>query len=279
MIQDIEPHVYRNEYMPIPPKPDSYVLYYKGANTLLHRTEEGIEFPRFRDLEPMNPKIYEDYTYLFSIDQEPYYLIEQIPKEQIPSGFMMEHKEAFRELDPQYKAFAGITGYQLYRWYRSNHFCGKCGAVMRKDEKERMMYCDKCRNMVYPKLSPAVIVGITDGNRLLMSQYAGREFKKYALIAGFAEIGESLEDTVRREVMEEVGLHVKNIRYYKSQPWSFTDSLLMGFYCDLDGDDRITLEEDELSLAKWIEREDIPTKPSRASLTNEMIMRFKNGLE
>lgn len=150
---------------------------------------------------------------------------------------------------------------------------------MRKDEKERMMYCDKCRNMVYPKLSPAVIVGITDGNRLLMSQYAGREFKKYALIAGFAEIGESLEDTVRREVMEEVGLHVKNIRYYKSQPWSFTDSLLMGFYCDLDGDDRITLEEDELSLAKWIEREDIPTKPSRASLTNEMIMRFKNGLE
>lgn len=141
------------------------------------------------------------------------------------------------------------------------------------------MYCDKCRNMVYPKLSPAVIVGITDGNRLLMSQYAGREFKKYALIAGFAEIGESLEDTVRREVMEEVGLHVKNIRYYKSQPWSFTDSLLMGFYCDLDGDDRITLEEDELSLAKWIEREDIPTKPSRASLTNEMIMRFKNGLE
>ena len=81
-----------------------------------------------------------------------------------------------------------------------------------------------------------------------MSKYAGRNYKKYALLAGFAEIGETLEETVKREVMEEVGLKVKNIRYYKSQPWSFSDTLLMGFYCDLDGSDEITLDRKNLRL-------------------------------
>ena len=110
-----------------------------------------------------------------------------------------------------------------------------------------------------------------------MSKYAGREFKKYALLAGFNEIGESIEETVRREVMEEVGLKVKNIRYYKSQPWSFTDTLLLGFFCELDGDDTITLDQDELALAEWFEREKMPVKEEDLSLTNEMMLMFKNG--
>lgn len=84
-----------------------------------------------------------------------------------------------------------------------------------------MMRCEYCGQMEFPKICPAVIIGVTDGNRLLMSKYAGRDYKKYALIAGFAEIGETIEETVQREVMEEVGLKVKNLRYYKSQPWSF----------------------------------------------------------
>src|SRR5699024_3191276 len=110
-----------------------------------------------------------------------------------------------------------------------------------------------------------------------MSKSAGRAYKKYALLAGFTEIGETVEETLAREVMEEVGLKVRNIRYYKSQPWAFSDTLLMGFYCDLDGSDKITLDRDELSLAEWFEREEIPVEPSRDSLTNEMIMKFKQG--
>ena len=131
--------------------------------------------------------------------------------------------------------------------------------------------------MEYPKICPAVIIGVTDGDRILMSKYAGRTYKKYALLAGFTEIGETVEQTVARDVMEEVGLKVKNIRYYKSQPWAFSDTLLMGFYCDLDGEDKITLDQDELALAEWFKRDEIPVEPSRDSLTNEMIIRFKNG--
>ena len=110
-----------------------------------------------------------------------------------------------------------------------------------------------------------------------MSKYANREFKKYALIAGFVEIGETVEETVKREVMEEVGLKVKNLRYYKSQPWSFTDTILMGFFAELDGDEDITLDQEELAMAEWFEREEIPVKEWSISLTNEMIMKFRAG--
>ena len=99
------------------------------------------------------------------------------------------------------------------------------------DKKERMMRCEYCGQMEFPKICPAVIIGVTDGNRLLMSKYAGRDYKKYALIAGFAEIGETIEETVQREVMEEVGLKVKNLRYYKSQPWSFFGYTVVWIFC------------------------------------------------
>ena len=112
--------------------------------------------------------------------------------------------------------------------------------------------------MEYPKICPAVIVAVLDGERILLTKYAGRSYTRYALIAGFAEIGETIEQTVHREVMEEVGLRVKNLRFYKSQPWSFSDTLLMGFYCDLDGEDRITLDQDELAVAEWFNRGQIP---------------------
>lgn len=108
-----------------------------------------------------------------------------------------------------------------------------------------------------------------------MSKYAGRPYTNYALIAGFNEIGESAEQTVAREVMEEVGLKVKNIRYYKSQPWAFSGSLLLGFFCDLDGSDRITLDRNELAEAGWFKRDEIALTDDHLSLTREMIMQFK----
>ncbi len=276
MIQDIQPHHYNNQYRPVPPDPDCYAMYYEPHTAMLRKTPEGIEFPRFRDLERLNEEIYDESIYLFTIDEERYYLVQDINRAPL-SPFTMENTEIFREAEPRYLSFAGITGYQLHNWYESHKYCGRCGHIMKRDGKERMLYCEACHNMEFPKICPAVIIGVTDGNRILMSKYAGRAYKKYALLAGFTEIGETVEETVAREVMEEVGLKVRNIRYYKSQPWSFSDTLLMGFYCDLDGDGAITLDREELALAEWFDREDIPDHMSTESLTNEMIMKFKNG--
>ena len=119
----------------------------------------------------------------------------------------------------------------------------------------------------------------TNGDKIILSKYEGRRFKRYALIAGFAEIGETIEETVHREVMEEVGLKVKNLRYYKSQPWSFSGTLLFGFFCDVDGDDTLTVDHEELSMAQWVERDKIPDQGNNISLTKEMMMLFRDGKE
>jgi NAD+ diphosphatase len=133
--------------------------------------------------------------------------------------------------------------------------------------------------MIFPRINPAVITAVTDGDRLLLSRYAGRGYTSYALLAGYTEIGETIEQTVHREVMEEVGLKVKNLRYYKSQPWGVDGNILMGFFCDLDGDDTISIDETELSHAGWYDRHSLPAQDDGFSLTREMIRIFSEGKE
>ena len=186
-----------------------------------------------------------------------------------------KNRRDMREIMPRFIAFAGITALQLDGWYRNNRYCGHCGGLLKKDHKERMLYCEKCGSRVYPRINPAVIIAVTKGSKLLMTKYAGRTYKNYALVAGFNEAGETIEQTVRREVMEEVGLKVKNLKYYKSQPWGLSGSLLSGFFCELDGDDKITLQEDELSLGTWVKADDLDLEDDGISLTREMILKFK----
>ena len=145
------------------------------------------------------------------------------------------------------------------------------------DDKERMMRCPDCGMMEFPKICPAVIIAVTHGDKILMSKYAGREYKKYALLAGFNETGESIEETVRREVMEEVGLKVKNLRYYKSQPWGFDQNLLLGYFCELDGERDIVLDTGELATAEWVHYSDVPEDPEGLSLTREMMSVFQKN--
>lgn len=282
MIQDIAPHQYRNEYQPTKPAANSILLCYKGRNLLLRREGEEVVYPTF--IEAVNAgvdegELYHTYTYLFTIDDRRFYLGSAKSGEALceDSTYEWEDVSFFRVSKPKYLSFAGITGWQLSRWYETRRFCGRCGKPMVHDEKERMMRCPSCGLMEFPKICPAVIIAVTSGNKILMSKYAGGEFKKYALLAGFNEVGETIEETVHREVMEEVGLKVKNLRYYKSQPWSMSDTLLMGFFCELDGEAEIKLDQEELALAEWFERDAMPVKDEDCSLTNEMMMAFKRG--
>lgn len=271
MIQDISPYKFNNSYKNWVPRQDSIIIYFKEQSVLIAKMNEEVRFPRLSEWKDQNT----EFTYLFSIDDESYYLANTVSKVLLP-GYCMENIKLFRTAFPRHTSFAGITAFQLNNWYKTHRFCGKCGDKMVKDTKERMLYCKSCHHMEYPKIAPAVIVAVTDGDKLLMSRYANRAFKRYALIAGFTEIGETVEETVAREVMEEVGLNVKNIRYYKSQPWSFSDTLLIGFFAELDGDATIKLDEEELAEALWMPREEIQVEPDNLSLTNEMILKFKN---
>ena len=278
MIQDIYPHIYHNEYKDFQPENTDFILVFHRNTVMIRFKEEHLRYPTFSEMQSFSC----DYQYLFSIDNYKYFLA--LPKSchlEEPSimidGYHYENVRIFRSAASRHTAFAGITAHHLFGWYQSNQFCGRCGQKMLPDHKERMLFCPDCRNMVYPRISPAVIVGIINGDQILMSKYAGRSYTNYALIAGFPEIGECAEQTVAREVMEEVGLKVKNIRYYKSQPWAFSGSLLMGFFCDLDGSDQIKLDTSELAEAGWYSRDEITLEDDHISLTREMIMHFKNG--
>lgn len=183
----------------------------------------------------------------------------------------------YRYKTPMWKVYACAVGEQLNRWYDANKFCSRCGHVVTHHEHERALQCTNCKRVIYPTISPVVIVAVVDGDRILMTKNTRGGYKRYALVAGYTEVGESIEETVKREVLEEVGLHVKNIRYYKSQPWPFSDTLLMGFFADLDGSDHIVLQEEELTEATWFIRDEIPRNDLKISLTNEMIELFRSG--
>lgn len=272
MIQDIAPYIFDNQYKNITPQGKDYLLAYDGRKVLVKESEEGISFPSFSELKG-------DYncTYLFSVGDRRFFLGSKWMEGELV-GYEWRDIQIYRNATPKHFGFAVITGWQLYRWYDTRKYCGRCATRMEKDEKERMMKCPKCGQMEFPKICPAVIIGVTHGNKILMSKYAGREYTRYALLAGFMEIGETPEETVKREVMEEVGIKVKNIRYYKSQPWSMSDTLLLGFFCELDGDDEtVVLDKEELALAEWFEREEMPVEPEDVSLTNAMMMAFKNN--
>ena len=188
MIQDLENHIFHNEYQPVPPKKTDCILYYEKHAALVHTSHDMLTFPSFGDVEAAVPDIYEHYLYLFSIDETRYYLIPSFCPEWAP-GFAMEDVSVFRTLGPRKHAFALITGFHLFTWYQTHRFCGACGHENIHDKKERMMLCPACGNTQYPRISPAVIVAVRNGEKLLLSKYAGRNHTRYALIAGFAEIG------------------------------------------------------------------------------------------
>lgn len=317
MIQDIAPKTMHNQFRDYGPeqmKNEDTAFVFEGRNVLCHVDEQaGISFPKAGELLAAGASR-EHFRYLFSIDDRPFWLFASFEEDadarnvlaglkaktcdpgkcvsdearaDIDSGsgasglspveYSVETLRVLRRTKPKEECYAGETAYHLYVWYRDNSFCGRCGEHLEYSHKERAMICPSCGNVVYPKIAPAVIVGIlnSSGDKIVMTRYAGREYKGHALVAGFCEIGETAEDTVRREVLEEVGLHVRNIRYYKSQPWGFDSNLLFGYYCTADEDEPIHMDDGELAKAVWISRDEIGEEERNLSLTAEMIMHFK----
>lgn len=276
MIQEISPHKFDNTYdINAHVKDDDFILIFSKNEVFMFKDKEDrISIPKFKDLKDKLCITRDKLIYLFKIDDIRFFMAEESLIE-VSDFLVRENTSIFRTLKPEWAAFGAITGKHLYDWYSKNKFCSRCGHVLKLYDKERALFCDKCNNIVYPSIAPAVIVGVVNKDKILLTKYRGREYRKYALVAGYVEVGESVEDTVKREVMEEVGLKVKNIRYFASQPWGFSNTLLTGFFADLDGDDKVTLEEDELSEASWFKYDELPPRDLLISLTQTMIDKFE----
>lgn len=286
MIHKIEPHKYYPEFRNQEPKSNDYVLIFDENRIYLPQDKEGQLFlPTFEQahkllkVQKTLERFLLDTEYLFSIDERAFFRMSTaecnllLPLE----DHLYAPSSVFRTFQPEYLAFAGITASQINRFRMDRKYCGRCGHPTQPSATERACVCPECGMIEYPKISPAIITAIINGDKLLLTRYAGGSYKNWALVAGFVEVGETFKGAVRREVMEEVGLKVSDIVYYKSQPWSFSDSAMVGFFAKLDGDDTITLEETELSNAQWFTREEIPDMPSNISIGQEMITYFKNG--
>jgi len=271
MIHEILPKVFDNSFKQKLPSASSIVFSFKD-DAVLFNADSPTRFPCYSELELID----QDTVYLFELDGVDFYLANS--ESIVDHGdYSYEKTILIRGLQPKHLAFAGVTALHLNSWYNDNRFCGACGGIMQHGKTERILCCSQCAHTVYPKISPSIIVGIYRDDELLLTKYADRPYKGYALVAGFVEIGETPEDTIRREVYEEVGLHVKNLRYYKSQPWGFSESLLLGYFAELDGSKDIVLDTFELSEAAWTHRDDIHISLDDVSLTNEMIVRFINN--
>ncbi|WP_301664484.1 NAD(+) diphosphatase [Methanoculleus frigidifontis] len=159
---------------------------------------------------------------------------------------------------------------------RTTQYCGQCGAKMRPLMTERAKFCPACNRTVYPRLSPAVIVLVSDGERVLLARSPRFPPGMYSVIAGFVEPGENLEHAVRREVREEVGVSIQNIRYFGSEPWPFPDSLMIGFTAEYAGGD-LVVDTSEIEAAEWFDRETLPPLPSTMSISRALLDRWLDG--
>lgn len=286
MIHEIAPKKFWNAYEKREPQADSKIVcVYDGSYCIVHE-DHGDRFPRYEELLQAGDGSADlrSLQYLFAVlDKETrtdYFLC--VCEVQDAFSRLMTHTwegsgYINHKMAPRQDAFAGMTAHHLYGWYRDNRFCGRCGTPMAHDETQRMVRCPACGNMVFPKIAPAVLAAVLHNGKMLLTKYAHGD-GNYALVAGFVEIGETAEECVAREVMEETGLRVKNVRYYDSQPWGFAGNLMLAYTAELDGTDTaIHRDASELAVAEWVAPDELTDIFDYSSLTREMIRRFRQG--
>ncbi|WP_180022957.1 NAD(+) diphosphatase [Acinetobacter sp. YH16044] len=166
---------------------------------------------------------------------------------------------------------------QLLEWRRNHRFCSKCGHATQQHATQYAMVCPSCSYNQYPRVNPCVITIITRGiDEILLAKNARNKTQMYSLIAGFVEVGETLEEAVRRETLEEVGLQIKNIQYLASQPWPFPSNLMMAFKAEYHGGE-IQIQENELSDAQFFKFDQLPEIPFKGSIAYAMIQHVMHG--
>ncbi len=243
------------------PQPDSPLLIFTGNNEVV--LESSLALPKRRPADHA--------VYLGVLDGRDCYA------ERLPSP--PDRLEAFgirglfSEVPEELYALIGFAS-QILTWRENHRFCSRCGAEAEPSKTERAMVCPACGLMNYPRISPSMIVAVTRGDELLLAR--GPHFPEglYSVLAGFVEPGETLEQCVAREVMEETGIEVANIQYHSSQPWPFPHSLMVGFTADYAGGE-IRIDPKEIEDAGWYTADRMPERlPSGAAISRALIEHF-----
>jgi len=255
--------------LPATESADALWFVFQAGKLLIRAGNEGQPIPRSRDLTDLKIAPIRK-QYLGRWEGLPCYAAELANNKTLAEGFAFEGlRQLFGRLEEDMIWVAGRAN-QLTDWNQSHQFCGRCGHATEDKHNERAKICPACKLVNYPRVSPAIIVAVVKDNQILLGR--NRRFKGgfYSVLAGFAEPGESLEECVAREVDEEVGITVKNIRYFGSQPWPFPNSLMVGFIADYAGG-RIDVDKSEIIEAAWFSPQNLPPIPPKISIARQLI--------
>ena len=259
------------------PERDSVFLCFQKGKVLLAEKDGASALPTLAQVESLLPEGTVPFELAHTKDQD-VFVPEPLAGREVPQGNGLTYQpiRAFHSM-PFSQGAMVTSAWHLWSWYRSNRFCGECGAPTEHFPEERALRCTRCGNLIFPRIAPAVITAITDGEYILLARNVASELNHYALIAGYVEVGETLEHAVKREVMEEVGLEIDGLRYLGDQPWGVSGALMFAFHAKADRAAPIRLQESELADAKWVRREELTPVQNPASIAAELMERFRKG--
>ena len=248
-------------------KPAYWFIFNSDKLLINHKKDNKIPF--IKDITILDTSMFCTH-YIGTLDGHPCMCAEVPPKIVALDGMTFEDlHELYEILDEDLFLLAG-RAIQIINWDKNHRYCGKCGTLTGNMENEMAKICPECGHICYTRISPAVITAIIKNGKILMAKHSYGLKNRYALIAGFIEAGETLEEGVKREIMEEVGLKVNNIKYFGSQPWPFPNSLMVGFTADYESGE-INVDGKEIIDAKWFDVDDVTPMPSKISISSELI--------
>lgn len=251
------------------PKDCSYWFIFYLDRLLIKVNDDKAGIPFAKSLAELNIRDVKK-LYLGTLNGYPCYCAEVSSDTAKSDGMNFKGlRSLYGDLEESIFLLAG-KAFQIVNWDKTHQYCGRCGSETYTMVGERAKKCPKCGDVSYPVLSPAVITAIIKDNKILLAHNRSFKGNMYSLIAGFAEPGETLEECVKREIMEEVGLHVKDIKYFGSQPWPFPNSLMIGFTAHYESGE-ISADGEEIAAAGWYDVNNLPELPSEVSIARRII--------
>jgi NAD+ diphosphatase len=248
---------------------NSLIFAFTGAQILLINNTVLLQ----SDIEKFNLS-YHMARYIGKINKQACFAFELDQDQDLPAHASLIGIRKLYNLLPEQCLQAAIYAYQIIIWDRKNKYCGECGSLTAENLPTVLVKnCPNCQSEFYPKISPSVIVSVIRNDEILLAQHRRVTNGMYTVLAGFVNPGESLEECIHREIKEEAGISVCNIRYFGSQPWPFPDSLMIGFTADFDHGE-LKPDNDEILDLKWFKRDEIPEWPDKVSIARSLIDAF-----
>jgi NAD+ diphosphatase len=248
---------------------------FREDGLLVKTAGAGVEVPKASDIAGLQSGRVGRH-YLGALDGVNCYASDMDEESACPDGMsFMEMRMLFGIFDD---VLAGVASraFQVLHWERTHQFCGRCGCRTEAKTDERARICPQCGLINYPELSPAIIVAVIRGKEIILARSKRFRYAFYSVLAGFVEPGETFEETVKREVKEEVGIEVKNIRYFGSQPWPFPNSVMVGFIAEYESGE-IRIDGSEITEAAWFSADNLPAVPRKGSISRSLIDYFINS--